>query len=88
MQKCTETSISLSFRILRRAFNKAIEAKIVRRELYPFHSFKIYEFDVSMQKRAISKDAVLDIINLYLNKKQYYMGLGRTYSCLAICVEK
>lgn len=63
-KQCAETSISLSFRTLRSVFNKAIESKIERRELYPFHIFKISKFDVSTQKRAISKDAILDIMNL------------------------
>lgn len=76
-KKCAETSISLSFRTLRSAFNKAIEAKIVRGELYPFYSFKISKFDVSTQKRAISKDAILDIMNLDLSKDRYYMGFSK-----------
>lgn len=85
-KQCAETSISLSFRTLRSAFNKAIEAKIVRRELYPFHTFKISKFDVSTQKRAITKDAILDIMNLDLNKKRYYMQFSKDIFYSAICV--
>ena len=40
----TETSASLRFRTLRSVFNKAIERKIIRKDIYPFDTFKISKF--------------------------------------------
>ena len=72
-----ETSISLSFRTLRSVFNKAIEAKIVRRNLYPFNDFKISKFSTKTNKRAISKDVILKIIEADLRKERYYLQFAK-----------
>ncbi|MDR3057883.1 MAG: site-specific integrase [Prevotella sp.] len=72
-----ETSISLSFRTLRSVYNKAIEAKYVRRNLYPFNDFKISKFNTKTNKRAISKDVILKIIETDLGKERYYVQFAK-----------
>lgn len=54
-----ETTISLLFRTLRSAYNKAIKAKCARKSDYPFDDYKINKFDTTTQKRAIAKTDVL-----------------------------
>ncbi len=54
-----ETTISLLFRTLRSAYNKAIDAKCARRSDYPFDEYKINKFDTSTYKRAIAKTEVV-----------------------------
>ena len=54
-----ETTISLMFRTLRSAYNKAIKAKCAQKSDYPFDEYKINKFDTSTQKRAINKTEVL-----------------------------
>ncbi len=72
-----ETSISLSFRTLRSVFNKAIEAKYLRHNLYPFKDFKISKFNTKTNKRAVGKDVILRIIEADLNKERYYMQFAK-----------
>ena len=50
-----DTTISLLFRTLRSAYNKAVDAKCARKTDYPFDEFKISRFDVKTKKRALSK---------------------------------
>jgi len=45
-----ETTISLLFRTLRSAYNKAIEAKCAKKNNYPFDDFKVSKFDISTSK--------------------------------------
>lgn len=47
-------TISFYLRTVRAIYNKAIKAKVVKRELYPFHDFSIKR--EATQKRAISKE--------------------------------
>lgn len=54
-----DTTISLLFRTLRSAYNKAIDAKCARRSDYPFDEYKINKFDTSTHKRAIAKTEVV-----------------------------
>ncbi|MBB4037438.1 integrase [Dysgonomonas hofstadii] len=76
-KNCASTTISLLFRTLRSAFNKAIEQNIVRKDSYPFNSFKISKFSTKTIKRAITKDDIKRIINLELNKESKLMQLSR-----------
>lgn len=64
-----ETTISIQFRTLRAVYNKAIEAKCLKRNNYPFDDYKISKFDTSTQKRAISKEDISKIINVNLSNK-------------------
>lgn len=54
-----ETTMSLMFRTLRSAYNKAIKSKCARKSDYPFTDYRISKFDVSTEKRAIAKADVL-----------------------------
>lgn len=56
-----ETTISLLFRTLRSAYNKAIQAKCARKADYPFDEYKINKFDTKTQKRALPKSEIIDI---------------------------
>lgn len=60
---CKDTTISYQFRTLRAIFNKAIDARIVSRDKNPFHEFKVGKFNTKTQKRALSKDEVMMLIN-------------------------
>ena len=68
-----ETTISLQFRTLRSAYNKAIKAKYARKSDYPFDEYKIKKFDTSTQKRTIAKTEVLKFTQdaEELGKRQY-----------------
>lgn len=61
--KNKETTISLQFRTLRSAYNKAIKAKATSNKFYPFKEFEIGKFNTKTKKRAISKTEVIQIIN-------------------------
>lgn len=72
-----ETTMSLLFRTLRSAYNKAIEQNIVSKEDYPFSSFKMSKFNTKTKKRSITKDEIKPIINLDLSGKKPLMQLSR-----------
>lgn len=72
-----ETTISLLFRTLRSAYNKAIEERCARKTNYPFNDFKVSKFDVKTRKRAISKEDMLKIINLDLTREGESIRLSR-----------
>ena len=68
-----ETTMSLMFRTLRSAYNKAIKAKCARKSDYPFDEYKINKFDTKTQKRAIAKTEVLKFTKEVddIGKRQY-----------------
>ena len=68
-----ETTMSLMFRTLRSAYNKAIKAKCAHKSDYPFDEYKINKFDTKTQKRAIAKTEVLKFTKEvdYIGKRQY-----------------
>lgn len=73
-----ETTISLMFRTLRSAYNKAIKAKCARKSDYPFDDYKIHRFDTTTQKRAIAKTDVLKFTTeVQPIGKQQYMELSK-----------
>ena len=72
-----ETTMSLLFRTLRSAYNKAVEAKCARRTSYPFAEFKISRFDVKTRKRAISKEDMKKIMALDLSGASDSIELSR-----------
>lgn len=57
-----ETTISLQFRTLRSAYNKAIDAKAANKKYYPFDDYKVSKFNTKTRKRAITKEEVMKII--------------------------
>ena len=58
-----ENTISLQFRTLRSAYNKAIKEKCAQKSAYPFDEFKVSKFDTSTQKRAIAKTDILKFVD-------------------------
>ena len=74
---CKDITISLLFRTLRSAFNKAIEQGATKRDNYPFNKFKLTHYDISTQKRAITKEDIHKIIDLDLANENFYIGLAR-----------
>ena len=54
-----ETTISLMFRTLRSTYNKAIKEKCAQKTDYPFEEYRVSKFDVTTQKRAITKAEIL-----------------------------
>ena len=72
-----ETTMSLLFRTLRSAYNKAVEAKCARKTDYPFDEYKVSRFDVSTKKRAISKEDIKNIISLDLSGENDSLRLSR-----------
>ena len=54
-----ETTISLMFRTLRSTYNKAIKDKCAQKSNYPFEEYRVSKFDVTTQKRAITKMDIL-----------------------------
>lgn len=81
-----ETTISLLFRTLRSAYNKAIENKCTKKTNYPFNDFKVSKFDTSTSKRAISKHEILLIKDVDLSKEIESVQFARvififTYLC-------
>ena len=73
-----ETTMSLMFRSLRSAYNKAIESKCARKSDYPFNDYRISKFDVSTEKRAIAKADVLKFsTDVHSIGKQQYVQLSK-----------
>ncbi|MCM1021528.1 MAG: site-specific integrase [Muribaculaceae bacterium] len=73
-----DTTISLLFRTLRSAFNKAIQAKCARKSDYPFDNYKINKFSTKTEKRAIAKTEILKIQECHIPcGKRQYMELSR-----------
>jgi integrase len=69
--KCNkETTMSLMFRTLRSAYNKAIKAKYARKSDYPFDEYKINKFDTKTQKRATEVLKFTKEVD-YIGKRQY-----------------
>ena len=65
---CGDTTISQLFRTLRSVFNKAVELQLVKRDYYPFDTYKVSKFDTRTKKRAITKEDVRKVIALDLSQ--------------------
>lgn len=72
-----ETTMSLLFRTLRSAYNKAIEQNAARREDYPFDSFKMSKFNTKTKKRSITKTEIKRIISLDFTNERPLMQLSK-----------
>ena len=84
-----ETTISLLFRTLRSAYNKAIESKCATNTNYPFNEFKIGKFNTKTSKRAITKAEIQKIIKVNLSNEKESVQLARdififSYLCSGI----
>ena len=87
--KNKETTISLQFRTLRSAYNKAIEAKATSDKFYPFKEFNINKFNTKTRKRAISKEDIMLIITTETINATFMCQLARdvfkfSYLCAGI----
>jgi len=87
--KNKETTISLQFRTLRSAYNKAIEAKAVSGKNYPFKEYQISKFNTKTVKRALTKDDILKIITTETINATFIRQLARnvfkfSYLCAGI----
>ena len=69
-QNLLENTIGKRFRTLRVLYNIAIERNLVKRDLYPFHAFKVSKLHQATAKRAISKEDIMQIID-YRGKDMY-----------------
>lgn len=76
-KNCKESSMNLFLRTLRSTYNKAIERKYAKREVYPFNDYKVSKFSIKTEKRAISKDNIKLIMNLDLSREKEYIQLSR-----------
>ena len=74
---CVDTTISVLFRTLRSAYNKAVENNNVRKVENPFKKFKVSKFNTKTQKRAISKEDIKKVMNIDLTSQRPYMRLSR-----------
>jgi len=74
---CVETSMSVFFRTLRSAYNKAIVAKYAKKECYPFNEYKVSKFNTKTEKRAIPKDVIKQIIEVDLSDENEYLQFSR-----------
>ena len=61
-----ENTIGIRFRSLRVLYNRAITDNIVKRNNYPFGTFKVSKFHEQTNKRAIVRDDIKRIIDLDL----------------------
>ena len=84
-----ETTMSVLFRTLRSTYNKAIQAGVVDKKAYPFNEYKISKFNTKTQKRAISKEDIMKIMQVDLSGKRANIQLSRdifvfSYLCAGI----
>jgi integrase len=81
-----ENTIGIRFRTLREIYNIAIEEKIVKREYYPFDTFKVSKLKQKTAKRAISKKAIGTIINYKGEIKLPYSKLAIDLFTFSYCM--
>ena len=72
-----ETTISLLFRTLRSAYNKASESNHIGKVDNPFNKFKVSKFNTKTQKRAIPKEDIMKIMGVDLSAQSEYVKLSR-----------
>jgi len=65
-QGLVENSIGTYFQVLRALLNKAIQAKRMKKEYYPFDNYSLGKFSTLTQKRAMSREDLQQIIALPL----------------------
>ena len=65
-QGLVENSIGTYFQVLRALLNKAIQAKCMKKEHYPFDNYSLGKFSTLTQKRAMSREDLQQIIALPL----------------------
>lgn len=75
-QGMSENTIGIRFRNLRMIYNLAIENGVVKKELYPFDSYKVSKLHEETAKRAITKEDILAVLNYPLDKADFYAQLA------------
>lgn len=75
-QGMSENTIGIRFRNLRMIYNLAIEKGVVKKELYPFDSYKVSKLHEETAKRAITKEDILAVLNYPLDKADFYAQLA------------
>lgn len=64
----SEVSMSVHFRTFRALYNRAIVEDFAKKESDPFIDFKVSKFNTKTKKRAITKDDILKIASLQIEK--------------------
>lgn len=72
----SENTIGIRFRNLRMIYNLAIEKGVVKKEYYPFSSYKVSKLHKATAKRAIPKEAIRAIIHYPVKNKDFYTRLA------------
>lgn len=75
-QGMSENTIGIRFRNLRMIYNLAIEKGLVKKELYPFDSYKVSKLHEETAKRAITKEDIMAVLNYPLDKADFYTRLA------------
>ncbi|MEJ4088330.1 site-specific integrase [Galbibacter orientalis] len=70
----TDGGIAVRMRAIRALYNMAIERNIVKRELYPFNSYKISKLKGKGIKRALDIDEIQNIINMDISKHPHLLN--------------
>lgn len=72
----SENTIGIRFRNLRMIYNLAIEKGVVKKEYYPFSSYKVSRLHKDTAKRAIQKEDIRAVINYPVKGKDFYTRLA------------
>lgn len=75
-QDKSENTIGIRFRNLRMIYNLAIEKGAVKKELYPFDSYKVAKLHKETVKRAITKEDIIAVVNYPTEGKDFYTILS------------
>lgn len=72
----SENTIGIRFRNLRMIYNLAIAKGIIKKEYYPFTSYKVSRLHKETVKRAIQKNEIKAILNYPIEGKDFYTRLA------------
>lgn len=75
-ENIAENTIGIRFRTLRAIYNLAIEKNITKPEYYPFKTYKVSKLHQATAKRAITKEAIVAIMNYPIDPKYKYKRLA------------
>ena len=74
--RLSENTIGIRFRTLRVLYNMAITEGLVKTEHYPFKKFKVSKLHKETAKRAITKDQIMQIMNVDTSSFRFYKKLA------------
>ena len=75
-QGISDNTIGIRFRNLRMIYNLAITQGYVKKENYPFETYKVSRLHKATVKRAIHKEEVLTIMRYYESTSSFYTRLA------------